>query len=308
MYKNMLVPLDGSKTAEVVLPYAKELAGRLDLDLYFLHVYDSNSSEPLSTYQEYIENIANKFRYDAIEVQTETGTISGQKKIEISGEVTTGHTAEEIINYADKKGIAIILLSTHGRSGIKQWVLGNNADKVLRKSKVPVWLVRAAIPEEIAHDEWCRMVILVPLDGSQTAESVLPHVEVLAKQRGSESIKVTLIRICEPVFITADYPEASMSFTWDEHVQRMQDHVKEIAMQYLKKIQKRLEYSGLKVTDVVLMGKAADEIINYAQENSPNLIVMSTHGYSAINRWEYGNVADKVLYGVSSPVFLVRPR
>jgi nucleotide-binding universal stress UspA family protein len=56
------------------------------------------------------------------------------------------------------------------------------------------------------------------------------------------------------------------------------------------------------------MGKAADEIINYAQENSPNLIVMSTHGYSAINRWEYGNVADKVLYGVSSPVFLVRPR
>jgi nucleotide-binding universal stress UspA family protein len=307
MYRNMLVPLDGSKTAEVVLPCAKELAGRLDLNIHFLHVYDSNSSDPLSMYQVYIENIANKLRYDTIEVQTETATISGRKKIEISGEVTTGHVAEEIINYADKEGIDLILLSTHGRSGIKQWVMGNNADKVLRKSKVPIWLVRAAIPEEIVHDEWCRRVILVPLDGSQTAESVLPHVEALAKQRGAEDIEVTLIRICEPVFVTADYPEASMPLTWDEHVQRMQDHVKEIAIQYLNKIQKRLEYSGLKVTSVILMGKAVDEIINYAQENSPNLIVMSTHGYSAINRWEYGNVADKVLYGVSSPVFLVRP-
>jgi nucleotide-binding universal stress UspA family protein len=306
MYRNMLVPLDGSKTAEVVLPYVKEIAGRLDLNLYFLHVYDSDSTEPRSVCETYIDDIARQLKHDATEVQTETGVRSGNNAIETSGEVITGQAAEEIINYVDKKDIDLILLSTHGRSGIKQWVMGNNADKVLRKANVPVWLVRAAFPEEIVHDEWCQRTILVPLDGSQTAESVFPHVETLAKQRGPELFKVTLIRVYEPVFVTADYPEASMQLTWEEHVKRMQDHVKEIAVQYLNKIQRRLEYSGLKVSSVVLMGKAAEEIINYAQNNPPNLIVMSTHGYSAINRWEYGNVADKVLYGVSSPVFLVR--
>ena len=130
---------------------------------------------------------------------------------------------------------------------------------------------------------------------------------MLAKQRGIEPVKIVLVRVCEPVFVTADYPEASMKLTWEEHVKHMQDHVKEIAMQYLNKIQKRMEYSGIKVTSVVLMGKAADEIIKYAQNNAPNLIVMSTHGYSAVNRWEYGNIANKIVYGSRSPVFLVRP-
>jgi nucleotide-binding universal stress UspA family protein len=304
MYKKMLVPLDGSKTAEVVLPYVKELAGRLDLNIYFLHIDNSSGKEQQDVYQSYITDIASQLKQKAVEVQRETGT---SKTIETSGEVVTGHTAEEIIQYANKKDVDMILLSTHGHSGIRQWAMGNNADKVLRKSHIPVLLVRAVIPEEIIHAEWCRRMLIVPLDGSQTAESVLPHVETLAKQRSSEDIKVTLIRICEPVFVTADYPEASMQLTWDEHVKRMQDHAKEIAAQYLIKIQKRLEYSGISVSSLVLMGKAADEIINFAQKNQPNLIVMSTHGYSAINRWEYGNVADKILYGVPSPVFLVRP-
>jgi hypothetical protein len=57
----------------------------------------------------------------------------------------------------------------------------------------------------------------------------------------------------------------------------------------------------------VLMGKPADEIIDYAHKNPFNLIVMARHGRSGISRWEYGSVADKVLHGVSSPVFLVRP-
>jgi nucleotide-binding universal stress UspA family protein len=307
MYRRILVPLDGSKTAEVVLPYAKELAGRLDLDPYFLHVCEPGSTETATADRIYINDLAQKVKYDIKEIQTETGEGKINRTLETVEEVIEGHAAEEIINYAQKKDIDLILLSTHGHSGIKQWAMGNNADKVLRKAKCPTLLVKAAIPEEIIHSEWCRRTILVPLDGSSTAEYALPHAEMLAKQRGIEPVKIVLVRVCEPVFVTADYPEASMKLTWEEHVKHMQDHVKEIAMQYLNKIQKRMEYSGIKVTSVVLMGKAADEIIKYAQDNAPNLIVMSTHGYSAVNRWEYGNIANKIVYGSRSPVFLVRP-
>ena len=293
MYRSILVPLDGSKTAEVVLPYAKELAGRLDLDLYFLHVCEPDTTETATTDQIYINDIAQKLKYDIKEIQAETGAGTTNRTLETIGEIIYGHAAEEIINYVEKRDIDLILLSTHGHSGIKQWAMGNNADKVLRKARCPTLLVKAASPEEIIHSEWCRRTLIVPLDGSSTAEYALSHAEMLAKQRGIESVKIILIRVCDPVFVTADYPEASMNLTWDEHVKHMQDHVKEIAMQYLNKIQKRMEYSGLKVTSVVLMGKAADEIIKYAQTHAPNLIVMSTHGYSAINRWEYGNIANK---------------
>jgi nucleotide-binding universal stress UspA family protein len=307
MYRRVLIPLDGSKVAEVVLPYARELAGRLDLDLYFLHVYEQSSADILNMYRVYIEEVAEKVKNESAEVQNKTKASKGSKTIETFADVITGHTANEIMNYVDKKDIDLILLSTHGRSGVKQWVMGNNADKILRKSRVPVWLVRAGIPEEIVHAAWHKRTILVPLDGSPTAESVLPHVETLAKQRSPEYIKVVLIRVCEQLFVTADYPAADMPLSWNDHVKQMHDYVREMAMQYLNKIQKRLEYSGLKVTSVVHTGKAANEIINYAHKYPPNLIVMSTHGYSGISRWEYGNVADKVLYGVSSPVFLVRP-
>jgi nucleotide-binding universal stress UspA family protein len=79
------------------------------------------------------------------------------------------------------------------------------------------------------------------------------------------------------------------------------------AVDYLARVQNHLQDSGFRVRSDVLMGKPADEIIDYAHKNSFNLIVMATHGRSGISRWEYGSVADKVLRGVSSPVFLVRP-
>ena len=308
MYKTMLVPLDGSELAEVVLPYAKELAGRLDLELLLLHVCEPHSSESQFMCQAYIERAAEIVKMQSREVQTKTGATPGGKAVEARGEVVTGHPAEEIIRYASENNTDLILVATHGRSGVKRWVLGSVADKVLRASEVPIWLVRAAIPEEIVYDEWPKRTMLVPLDGSKLAESVIPHVEALAKQRGDELVNVVLLRVCEEPFVTADYPEASINLSWQEHVRRIKEHFKQGAERYLAGVQKRLADAGLRVRAEVLMGKPADEIINYAHQNHPNLIVMATHGYSGIGRWEYGSVADKVLHGVSSPILLVRPR
>jgi nucleotide-binding universal stress UspA family protein len=80
------------------------------------------------------------------------------------------------------------------------------------------------------------------------------------------------------------------------------------AEQYITEVRKRLSDSGLNIRIEVLMGKPVDEIINYAHNNHPNLVVMATHGPSGLSRWEYGNIADKILHSVSSPIFLMRPR
>jgi nucleotide-binding universal stress UspA family protein len=304
MYKKMLVPLDGSELAEVVLPYARELAGRLDLELTLLHVCETHNSESQFMCQSYIDHAAEILQGQSREVQVKTGAPSNVQVVEAHTEVTTGHPAEEILGFAEGSKTDLILMATHGRSGVRRWILGSTADKVLRASKVPVWLVRANIPEEIVYDEWPKRVLLVPLDGSKFAESVLPHVEALAKQRGMDEVNVTLLRVYEKPFVTADYPEPD----WKEHVERMTDHFKNEAAQYLTGIQERLTRAGLKVKMEVLPGRPAEEIINYAQNNHPNLVVMATHGSSGPSIWEYGNIADKILRGTSSPIFLVRPQ
>jgi nucleotide-binding universal stress UspA family protein len=307
MYKRMLVPLDGSELAEVVLPYAKELTGRLDLELVLLHVCEPHRSESQFMCQSYIEHAAEITKRQSREVQTKTGAPKGGKAVEARGVVVTGHPAEEIINYANENNVDFILMATHGRSGIRRWVLGSTADKVLRASRVPIWLVRANIPQEIVHDEWPKRSMLVPLDGSKLAESVLPHVEALAKQRGAELVNVVLLKVFEEPYVNSDYPEASMNLTWKEHVSRIREHFKQEAKRYLEGVRRHLADAGLNVRAEVLMGKPSDEIINYAHRNHPNLIVMATHGHSGISRWEYSSVADKVLHGVTSPIFLVRP-
>jgi nucleotide-binding universal stress UspA family protein len=304
MYKKMLAPLDGSELAEVVLPYARELAGRLDLELTLLHVCEPHNSESQFMCQAYIDRAAEILQKQSREVQVKTGAPSNVQVVEAHTEVITGHPAEEILRYAEENKVDLILIATHGRSGVRRWILGSVADKVLRKSKIPIWLVRANIPEKIIHDEWPERTMLVPLDGSRFSESVLPHVEALAKQRGAELVNVVLLRVYEKPFITADYPEPDT----EAHEKRIINHFKQEAEQYLVKVEKRLADAGLNVRTEVLMGNPANEIINYAQNNHPNLIVMATHGSSGVSLWEYGNIADKILHGVSSPIFLVRPQ
>jgi len=305
MYKRMLVPLDGSELAEVVFPYAKELAGRLGLAVTMLYVCSPGERDEIPMYRAYVERAAEIVRHQSEEVRKGTGI--RRKPIEARAEVVVGHTSEEILHFANDNNIDLILMATHGRSGIRRWALGSVTDKVVRASKVPVLLVRAGIPEQIVYGNWPRLTILVPLDGSKLAESVLPHVEALAKQRGAQLVEVVLLRVCEPPVILSDYPEAVMPLSWEEHLEKEMAGAKRGCRQYLAEVGKRLRDIGISVRSEVLIGKAADEIIDYASKNPHNLIVIATHGRSGITRWAYGSVAEKVLLGVSSPLLLVRP-
>ena len=308
MYRRMLVPIDGSELAEVVFSYVKELAGRLDIDITLLHVCRPEERDLMPMHRAYIERAAEIVKQQSQSVQEMTGLQPGRQAVEARGEVATGHPAEEILSYADRNGIDLILIATHGRSGVRRWVMGSVADKILRTSKIPVWLVRASTPKEVVYDQWPSRTILVPLDGSKIAEAVLSHVESLAKQRGAELVEVILLRVCEPELVSSDYPEATMPLSWDEHLKRQTAYCKQVSEQYLAGIEKQLSDASLKVRSEVITGASpADEIISYASKNPFNLIVMATHGHSGLTRWAYGSVADRVLHGVSSPIFLVRP-
>ena len=320
MYQRMLVPLDGSELAEVVFTYAKELAGRLDLDIILLHVCGPNTSGSMPMRRAYIEQATDTIRRQSQEIQERTGIKPGGKPVEVRGELVMGYAAEEILRYADENAVDLILMATHGRSGIRRWTMGSVADKVLRASKVPVWLVRAGIPDEIVYDQWPRTTILVPLDGSERAESVLPHAEALAKQRGTELVDVVVLRVCEPPTTPSYYlsepgiayaplaePETlDAQVNWREYMKEETAKCRRVAEEYLAGIEKRLRDSNINVRSEVLEGKAAEEIVDYANKNPFNLIVMSTHRRSGLRRLVYGSITENVLQGVSRPILLVR--
>ena len=295
MYKRMLITLDGSEISEVVFPYAKELAGRIGLEVILLHVHSPEEGEAAPLHQAYIERKAEIMKQLAAEVQQKTATGQRDKAIQVRGELITGYPAEEILRYADKNDVDLILMATHGRSGVRRWVMGSVAEKVLQASKVPIWLVRAGISQEKTRHKWPKGTMLVLLDGSRLAEAVLPHVKTLAKQQNAEPVDVVLFGVCEPLVESGYYiPDVPM---------RLEELKK-----YLAKVEKQLKDAGLSVRSEVRKGKPAEQIIEYASEKSFNLIVMSTHGRSGLGRWVFGSVASKVLHEASTPILLIRPQ
>lgn len=305
----MLVPLDGSELAEVVFTYAKELAGRLGIDVVLLHVFTPEERDFTPLHRAYIEHAAEIIKRESRKVQKKTGIPPGGKPIEVRSELATGSSAEAILRYAKERAVDLILIATHGRTGVRHWAIGDIADKVLRGTKVPVLLVRAGIPDEIIYDRWPKKTILVPLDGSKLSETVLPHVEVLAKQRGAEHVEVVLLRVCEPpaipTYYTPELPDAPLN--WGEYIQQETSRARRVATEYLAQMESRFKDNNINVRSEILVGKAADEIINYVNKNPFNLIVMATHGRSGLRRLVYGSVTENVLLSVSSPILLVKP-
>jgi nucleotide-binding universal stress UspA family protein len=304
----MLVLLDGSELAEVVFPFASELAARLELDVTLLQVYGRYGRDFIPEHQAYIDRSAETIRHRVEDALERLGAPAGTA-VEVHGELADGYFADEILTFAEQHGIDLILMASHGRGGIRRWRMGSVADRVLRASKMPVLFVRAGVEDAVPYDKWPSKTLLVPLDGSEKAESSLPHVEALASQRTIEPINITLLRVCDPPIAPSYYsPELSgVPLNWGEFMEQEMTRCKHAATEYLSGVAKRLEATGAKVNIEVLVGKAADEIIEYADEHPQSIIIMNTHGRSGLGRLVYGSVAESVLVGVPNPILLTKP-
>jgi nucleotide-binding universal stress UspA family protein len=143
--------------------------------------------------------------------------------------------------------------------------------------------------------------ILVPLDGSELAECVLPHVESIAKGGGVQN--VVFLRVVEPFHMHGGFYDPAFS---TEDIKRIDSEDIADAENYLKKLVNQTRYGGVNVQSKVITGKTADAIVEYATKNKVDLIIMATHGRSGVSRWVWGSVADRVLRSACVPVLMVR--
>lgn len=141
--------------------------------------------------------------------------------------------------------------------------------------------------------------ILVPLDGSELAECVFPHVEQIAKGCGVGT--VVIVRVLDPIAV-----ESHRAYIGGALKKELEENIHTWAKEYLDEIEGRVNLEGVNVEKQLLEGKPADKIAQYATDNEADLIVIATHGRSGISRWAWGSVADRILRSSCVPVFMIK--
>ena len=306
MYKKILVPLDGSQLAEKVLPYATQLTSRFQAETVLLHVFAAGESQSTGMSKAYIKHMAEKVRMQLQEITPKAQFSKGNGPAAIKAQILTGDVPSAILEYAEESKIDLIIMSKHGHSGIGHWLMGSVAHKVFSVSRIPVLIIHPANTDNIEQPGWPRNV-LVPLDGSKMSETVLSHVEDLFNQ-GQFGGEVTLVKVCEPPDLIADYSAAIMQLSWEEHVKLAKSAAKEASLVYLGEKQKQLEAKGIKVNIEVVLGEnAIPAITRYIRERPFDLVAITTHGHSRISVWLYGHVADRIIQVNIKPLLLIRP-
>jgi nucleotide-binding universal stress UspA family protein len=297
MYRKMLVLLDGSKLAEVVFTYAQELSARLNISLELFHVCDPSEENELPMRQAYIDHMAEVLQKNINEIRSKIGDEGLGKVEKARGKVVVGYPPEVILKYTEENNIDLVMLSTHGRSGVSMWDLGNVTNKVIHASKVPIWMVPVELKEEIIHDQLAKRPMVVPLDGSAMSEAVIPHAINIARQRGAET-DIVLIHVSD---INAS------SFGNRGALNRIQEEKKE-KKKYLEGIVKRIKGEGLNARSEILLGDPAETILNYVKDNPAQLIAMATHGHTGLSSMIFGSVTEHILHLVKkTPILLVKP-
>ena len=142
--------------------------------------------------------------------------------------------------------------------------------------------------------------IMVPLDGSELAECVLPHVEAFIE--GCQVNQFVFVRVVEPAatFYSGDYPISP------EVMRERETAGEKIARDYLDQVVSRLQHESTELHSEVLIGNVADSLADFAEINEFDLILIATHGRSGVKRWVRGSIADKVLRSANIPVLMVR--
>jgi nucleotide-binding universal stress UspA family protein len=293
----IVVPLDGSALAEIVLPCVEELAQLTGAGVTLVRIvaplgplidvppgrfvgHERAQRDADAPAHDYLTTVARQFGRAGVAVRTQVGG---------------GDPAEQIIQAAGAADL--IALSTHGRSGIGRWAFGTVADKVVRGAPVPVLTIRADQTDIVATGH--PRHILVPLDGSALAERALPLATELARQAGAT------LQLVRGVAWPSDRVPAAASLHPNSGADRI-EHDQVFARAYLAEVGERLIRQGLAVTTHLQVAPAAEAILARAAEAAADLIVMSTHGRGGLGRWAVGSVADRVLQSACMPVLLVR--
>jgi nucleotide-binding universal stress UspA family protein len=282
----ILVPLDGSQLAESVLSVVEMWAQLDDTEVVLPRAIPPERPVRRAA------DVPGAELEEKAYLMTVADRLERQGLARVRQVVWYDVPSAAIIDAAATHEVDLIAMATHGRSGLSRLLLGSVAEAVVASAQVPVLLMRGLS----AWKPWATRRIVVPLDGSEASERILPVVERLARAR---DLTVALLQVIE-----SPGPGRSEGSPWLDDLVALR---RRDAATYLAKVAERLEQKGVRVESAVKVGDPAVAIAGFARYGQVDLVAMMTHGRTGIGRLVFGSVAAGVLGRASVPVLLSKP-
>ena len=306
MFKRILTPLDGSTLSEGILPYVRALAPALGARVELLQIH------PNMTYElEQLEDAEQASITAALEPvqlrlqhQSESylSKVAGDLEglgVETGIDVRFGPPAASIVEEAEQVEDTLIAMSTHGRAGVGRWIMGSVTDRVLHTTMTPLLVVHPERGAPSVDSVADISTLIVPLDGSELAETVLPVAAAVAMATGAS---ILLVR-------SLDAPSRSSLSVTELASRGVSEGTLEEAetAEFLGARAAALREQGVAdVRTMVIRGNAAEEIEELARNTLDSMIVACTHGRSGVGRAVMGSVTDRLARHSGHPALILR--
>jgi len=296
MFKKILVPLDGSELAKQAMPVAIAVAQQNQGEILLARV-PVLAKMPVPAGMGGLKLFDDRMAFRRDQCESYLGDIRqtyANTNVPVRIHVEEGDAASVIVDTAVAEDIDLIVMTTHGRTGFRRWVLGSVTEKVMRHATCPVLAVQdGGLPEDM----------IITLDGSELAEHSIEPGLALASTFDAQ---VTLLRVLEPVEQLAEEERAQLRSEEQAWLFTLPEVVHRNAITYLEQIAARYAETLPHIKFAVTTNHAAEGVVEFAERHDMDLIVMTTHGDTGIGRWTYGSVTEKVVWSAPCAMLVIR--
>lgn len=293
MFDTILVPLDGSQLADCVLPHVDAIARSFNAEITLLRMLENNQASTSTQLFDLVNWQINKTKATLYleKIKTHFQEMSIRARVVVH----EGLVADGIAEYAENHAMKLIVLSSHGRNGLTQWGISSITQKIILSTHTSLLIVRAR-QHEVHTSAPTYQRILVPLDGSQRAENVLPIVTQLAHFHKSH---IHLVQVVQKPEMARQMPPTHEDIELSNHIiTRNQEE----AGRYLEQVKSRSYLQGITVqTHLITSDNAAVSLHQLVEQEHIELVMLSAHGYSGNRQWPYGSLVNNfIMYGNTS--------
>jgi nucleotide-binding universal stress UspA family protein len=301
MFRKLLVPLDRSELAEQAIGQAAAIARKSNAGMDVVLVHQPVPYAGFSDVPWYAEQWKDELKY----VETIANELESGSGVHTTFSVPKGDVVDMICERAVEVDADLIVMTSHGRTGLSRIWLGSVADGVIRNAKSPVLLMRpietkmerAAARKLFSH-------VLITLDGSTLSEEILSPALALARSGDS---RITLLRVVQPIPMMVADPGIPFAYAPPPPDPVLTDALIEAAKKQTAGVAQRLSEQGFKVDMTVISSPfVAQTILDFASDRGIDVIAISTRGRGA-SRLLVGSVADKLIRGSGLPMLIQRP-
>jgi nucleotide-binding universal stress UspA family protein len=301
MYKMIMVPTDGSGFDREAIRVALRVAERSQAKVRFVRVHPTGAFFGTGASPETAMLSAEVLEQERERILGELCALAAECRntcdAQIDVALEDGPIPDALQAYASRNKVDLIVMSSHGRGGMARLSLGSVTDLLIRRTAIPVLVVKPTASYLNQEGGEPFRSIIVPLDGSNLAEQILPEVVALAKLG---EVQLRLLQVLRPQTSANGAMSAQKAPWWDKDVAA--------AKAYLFRTAAKLRKDGFPTTVEVVIGEnIAEAIVDYAGREKANLIAIATHGRSGISRALKGSVADVVTRTARTSMLVFRP-